>query len=75
VSPGLQSTAIINERRSEQCLKLNQPITVKIMFASQNPELLGKRLQGSSADVSASGIRILLNMDLPEDSTIDLPSR
>jgi len=64
--------ANIIERRSERRLNLNQPISVKIMFASQNPELLGKRLQGSSADVSASGIKILLNMDLPVDSTIDI---
>lgn len=42
------------------------------MFASQNPELLGKRLQGSCADVSASGFSILLNMDLPVDITVTL---
>ena len=64
--------ANINERRSERRHTLNQPISVKIMFASENPQLLGKRIQGSTADVSASGVRILLNMDLPVDSTIDI---
>jgi hypothetical protein len=64
--------ANINERRSERRHSLNQPISVKIMFASESPQLLGKQLQGSTADVSASGVRILLNTDLPVDSTIDI---
>lgn len=60
------------ERRSEQRYHLHQAINVKIMFASESPHLLGKQLHGSTADVSASGIKILLNMDLPVDSTIDI---
>jgi PilZ domain len=60
------------ERRSEKRHQLHQPIIVKIMFASESPHLLGKRLQGSTADVSASGVKILLNTALSEDSTIDM---
>lgn len=61
-----------HERRSERRYNLHQAIVVKIMFASESPHLLGKRLQGSTADVSASGVKVLLNTDLPVDSTIDI---
>lgn len=62
----------MHERRSEQRFNLDRAITVKIIFASASPQLLGRRLKGSTADVSASGIKIQLNSELPVDSTIDM---
>jgi len=60
------------ERRIEKRYKQQKTVTVKIMFASESPQLLGKKLQGSTGDVSASGIRILLNTRLSVDSTLDM---
>jgi hypothetical protein len=63
---------ITNHRRPEQNYNPGQTVIVKIMFASASPELLGKQIKCSVADVSATGIRMLLNTDLPVDSTIDI---
>jgi hypothetical protein len=55
-------------RRSEQSLA----VRLKIVFTSDNPRQLGRILDGSTVDVSASGLRLSMPQALSVDSTIDI---
>lgn len=59
-------------RRADKRHDHKEALSLTIIFTSQNPALLGKTLKGSTIDVSASGLRILLKTPLPADSTIDV---
>lgn len=59
-------------RRADERHERQEALSLTIVFTSQNPGLLGRTLKGSTIDVSASGLRILLKTALPPKSTIDV---
>lgn len=59
-------------RRSDVRHKQQEPLSLTIIFTSQNPRLLGKTLKGSTIDISSSGLQIMLGTALPPNSTIDM---
>jgi len=59
-------------RRSEPRHQQQEALSLTIVFSSLNPGLLGKRLKGSTIDISSSGLRITLPTALEPDSTIDM---
>lgn len=61
-----------NERRIDTRYALKEAVALKIIFASDNPSLLGRSLTGSTVDVSASGLKIILNSIITIDSTVDV---
>lgn len=61
-----------NERRGAERYELKKALDLKIAFSSENPNLLGKTLCGSTLDVSASGLRIELNQQIKIDSVLDV---
>ncbi|MDQ1363370.1 MAG: PilZ protein [Pseudomonadota bacterium] len=60
------------ERRAHRRFELADEINLKIVFSSENPGLLGRTLDGSTLDVSAGGLRILLNHPIKVDSVLDV---
>jgi hypothetical protein len=60
------------ERRADKRIPQTEAFSLKIIFTSENPGLLGKNLYGSTIDISASGLRLALQSELPVDSTIDV---
>lgn len=60
------------ERRTDKRIIRTEAFSLKIIFTSENPGLLGKSLYGSTIDISASGLRLALQKQLPVDSTIDV---
>ncbi|MFC1588748.1 PilZ domain-containing protein [Pseudomonadota bacterium] len=59
-------------RRSEERHSVQEALNLTIVFSSENPGLLGKRLKGSTIDISSSGLQITLATALIPDSTIDM---
>ena len=59
-------------RRADKRITQREALSLTIIFTSQNPGLLGKRVKGSTMDISASGLRLMLGTALPADSTIDM---
>ncbi len=62
---------VVNRRESPR-ISLKEALNMKIVFSSENPNLLGKTLCGSTIDVSASGLRIELNQQIKIDSVLDV---
>ncbi len=62
----------IEDRRDAARFDLKEALEMKIVFSSENPGLLGKRLEGSTIDVSATGLRIQLNHPIEIDSVLDV---
>ena len=60
------------ERRVDKRISQTEAVSLKILFTSESPGLLGKTLQGSTVDISASGLKLALQSELPVDSTIDV---
>ena len=60
------------ERRADERITQTEAFSLKIIFTSENPSFLGKSLYGSTIDISASGLRLSLQSELPVDSTIDV---
>lgn len=60
------------ERRADKRIAHTEAVSLKILFTSENPSFLGKNLDGSTLDISASGLRLSLQSELPVDSTIDV---
>lgn len=61
-----------DERRADERISQTAAFSLKIIFTSENPGMLGKSLYGSTIDVSASGLKLELQSELPVDSTIDV---
>ncbi len=59
-------------RRADARHIQHEAVSMTIIFTSQNPRLLGKTLNGSTIDVSSSGLRIILATELAPESTIDM---
>ena len=62
----------IEERRGATRYEMKEALDLKIVFSSENPNLLGKTLNGSTLDVSATGLRIELNQKIKVDSVLDV---
>ncbi len=62
----------LEERRGAQRYHLQEALELKIVFSSENPNLLGKTLCGSTIDVSATGLRIEINQPIKLDSVLDV---
>lgn len=60
------------DRRTEARYERKEELNMKIVFSSENPGLLGKTIDGSTIDVSASGLRIILNQPIKIDSVLDV---
>ena len=60
------------ERRASKRIDQAAPFSLKIIFTSENPGMLGKSLYGSTIDISATGLKLSLDSALPVDSTIDV---
>ena len=61
-----------DERRAEVRFDQKEELSMKIVFSSENPGLLGKTMDGATVDVSASGLRIMLNQPIQIDSVLDV---
>lgn len=62
----------LTERRNSARFQIQEALNMKIAFSSENPNLLGKTLAGSTVDVSATGLRIELNQPIKMDSVLDV---
>jgi len=60
------------DRRESTRYEIKEVLDMKIVFSSENPNLLGKKLAGSTVDVSASGLRIELSQQIKIDSVLDV---
>lgn len=60
------------DRRGAVRYESKEALDLKIVFSSENPNLLGKTLNGSTIDVSSSGLRIELNQQIKIDSVLDV---
>ena len=60
------------ERRAHPRFEASDDISLKIVFSSENPGLLGRTLDSSALDVSAGGLRISLNHAIKLDSVLDV---
>ena len=59
-------------QRTHVRFKSIDDINLKIVFSSENPGLLGRKLDGSTLDVSATGMRIMLNNAIRVNSVLDV---
>ena len=60
------------ERRADKRTDAHNIANIKIVFSSESPGLLGTVLPGSAIDVSASGLRLSLNREVPVNSNLDI---
>ena len=60
------------ERRADKRFIKSEGISLKIVFSSENPGLLGKTMTGETLDVSASGMRISMEREIKVDSVLDV---
>lgn len=65
-------TSNFEDRRADPRVELSTNLTVKIVFSSASPGLLGKTLDGKTVDISASGLRISLDRPIEIDSVLDV---
>ena len=59
------------DRRADKRTSDISVLSLKIVFASETPGLLGKNLSGQTIDVSASGLGVSLNCEVPLKSNLD----
>ncbi len=64
--------AMPEERRTAPRLLRDEKVTVKILAAPTLPELVGKVVECSTVDVSATGLRILLETSVATGSRLGL---
>ncbi|MBI3186397.1 MAG: PilZ domain-containing protein [Gammaproteobacteria bacterium] len=60
------------DRRAHPRVAVSEDVSLKIVFSSENPGLLGRTLDGSTLDLSAGGLRISLNHAIKIDSVLDV---
>ena len=61
-----------SERRQDERFNAPDDLSLQIVFSSENPGLLGKTIDSSAIDLSASGIKILFPHSLKKDSVLDM---
>ncbi|VAW69162.1 hypothetical protein MNBD_GAMMA09-3243 [hydrothermal vent metagenome] len=62
----------IEERRGARRQQVKEALNLKIVFSSENPGLLGKTINGSTLDISSTGLRIEMNQEIKIDSVLDV---
>ena len=60
------------DRREDERFNQKEDVSLKIVFSSENPGLLGKKLSAETLDISASGLRIALPCKIKIDSVLDV---
>ena len=61
-----------DDRRAHTRIDSAEDISLKIVFSSENPGLLGRTLNASTLDVSTGGLRISINHAIKIDSVLDV---
>jgi hypothetical protein len=61
-----------DERRNAARLLRDENVVVKILAAPTRPELVGTEIECSTVDVSATGLRLLLETPVAEGSELGL---
>ena len=64
--------ADFEEQRAHERIEDHSVLELKILFASETPGLLGKNVSGSTVDISAAGLGLSLDCEVPTDSTLDV---
>lgn len=62
----------LEEHRAHERIEDHSVLELKILFASETPGLLGKNVSGSTVDISAGGLGLSLDSDVPVNSTLDV---
>lgn len=60
------------DRRVDPRIENPSVLDLKILFASETPGLLGKNISGSTVDISVSGLGLVVDIDVPVKSTLDV---
>ena len=60
------------EQRADPRTEDHSVLELKILFASETPGLLGKNISGSTVDISASGLGLVLDCKVPVNSNLDV---
>ena len=61
-----------SERRQDARFQAPDSLSLQIIFSSENPGLLGKTIDSSAIDISASGLKIVFPHPLKKDSVLDM---
>ncbi|MDH5765438.1 MAG: PilZ domain-containing protein [Gammaproteobacteria bacterium] len=61
-----------SDRRKDQRFVAPEDLSLQIVFSSEHPGLLGKTIDSSAIDISASGLKILFSHMLKKDSVLDM---
>jgi len=61
-----------SERRQDARFNAPDDLSLQIVFSSENPGLLGKTIDSSAIDISASGLKVLFSHALKKDSVLDM---
>jgi hypothetical protein len=61
-----------DDRRAHPRFEQTEDMSLKIVFSSENPGLLGKTMDGATLDVSAGGLRLALDRPIKVDSVLDV---
>lgn len=61
-----------DDRRRESRYICRERLFVQVVLCPEHPELVGRTVAGSVADVSASGIRFYCALALPVDTLVDV---
>lgn len=67
-----ESDSDYTERRQDERFKAPGDLSLQVVFSSENPGLLGKTIDSSAIDISASGLKILFPHPLKKDSVLDV---
>lgn len=60
------------DRRESKREEHHSAMSLQIVFASVAPSLLGKKLNAETIDISATGLGIVLDYEIPVDCTLDV---
>jgi len=61
-----------DNRRTSKREPHQSALSLKIVFASEAPGILGRKLAGETIDISATGLGIVINYKIPIDCTLDV---
>lgn len=59
-------------RRNSVRLNIQEALSLTIISTTQSPELEGKVFNGSTMDISTTGLRLMLSSPLPPNSIINM---
>lgn len=68
----LKMDAYFNGHRTNARIKSTEDLSLKIVFSSDHPGLLGRTIMCSVLDISASGLRVSVNQPVNINSVLDV---